>query len=71
LPQTYVFDTGVKDWKKSTTPQMLRKLYLAQNHLSTAAANDSGFQGSSAILKPVLLQKISIVEELHLELHDR
>jgi hypothetical protein len=48
LPEAYVFDTGVKDWKTydAWPPKNAAKqsFYLAQNQLSATALNDGGFQ---------------------------
>ncbi|MGO4816851.1 CocE/NonD family hydrolase [Flavobacterium sp. W22_SRS_FP1] len=48
LPEAYVFDTGVKDWKTydAWPPKNVVKesFYLAQDKLTTAVQNDGGFQ---------------------------
>ncbi len=48
LPEAYVFDTGVKDWKTydAWPPKNVEKesFYLAQDKLTTAVQNDGGFQ---------------------------
>jgi putative CocE/NonD family hydrolase len=48
LPEAYVFDTGVKDWKTYDVwpPKNVVKesFYLSQDKLTTAVQNDGGFQ---------------------------
>ncbi|MFQ3173707.1 MAG: putative CocE/NonD family hydrolase [Flavobacterium sp.] len=48
LPEAYVFDTGVKDWKTydAWPPKNVVKesFYLSQDKLTTAVQNDGGFQ---------------------------
>jgi putative CocE/NonD family hydrolase len=48
LPEAYVFDTGVKDWKTydvwPPTNVVKESFYLSQDKLTTAVQNDGGFQ---------------------------
>jgi putative CocE/NonD family hydrolase len=48
LPEAYVFDTGVKDWKTydAWPPENVVKesFYLAEDKLTTVTSNDGGFQ---------------------------